>query len=61
MRVGEGRVISMKCCSCIKAYLYYPHPYCYEDSCGNNNPIVYKPSGLGQELKKKDEPNHFNP
>jgi hypothetical protein len=54
MRTGEGRIIGMKCIGCLKAFHYYPHTYCYEIICMHNNPIVYKPSGIGEELKKKD-------
>ena len=52
MRVGEGRVINMNCLMCLKAFHYYPHPYCYEDNCINANPIVYKPTGFGEKIKK---------
>ena len=55
MRVGEGRVISFGCVGCLIAFRYFPHPYCYEDVCFNNIPVVYKPSGMGQELKRKDD------
>ena len=55
MRVGEGRLIGGKCVRCIWQFHYYPHPYCYNDECPNNNPIVYKPCPMGQELKSKDE------
>jgi hypothetical protein len=58
MRVGEGRVISCSCTGCLSEFKYYPHPYCYEDVCIRNVPIVYKPSGMGQELKRKDELNN---
>lgn len=57
MRLGEGRVISFGCVGCFKAFHYFPHPYCYEDVCFNNIPIVYKPSEIGQKLKNKDELN----
>lgn len=57
MRVGEGRVISFGCVGCFKAFRYFPHPYCYENVCFNNVPVVYKPSEMGKELKSKDELN----
>ena len=55
MKTGEGRLIGMCCGGCIRQFYYYPHPWCYDESCPYNVPVQYKPNGMGEQLKKERE------